>query len=102
MTKATPINSHAALSLEYVDKGGERKKILVISDLHLGSETELIKKGINIDSHSVSRDLLKEIDELKAVHSFNGIIILGDLKALSYILQKMNGKQYLFFLKSYL
>ena len=46
MTKATPINFHAALSLEYVDNGGEKKKFLVISDLHLGSETDLIKKGI--------------------------------------------------------
>lgn len=81
MTKATPINSHAALLLEYVDKEGEKKKFLVISDLHLGSETDLIKKGINIDSRGVSRDLLKEIDELKALHSFNGIIILGDLKS---------------------
>jgi uncharacterized protein len=81
VTKATPINSHAALLLEYVDKEGEKKKFLVISDLHLGSETDLIKKGINIDSHGVSRDLLKEIDELKALHSFNGIIILGDLKS---------------------
>lgn len=81
MTKATPINSHAALLLEYVDKEGEKKKFLVISDLHLGSETDLIKKGINIDSSGVSRDLLKEIDELKALHCFNGIIILGDLKS---------------------
>ena len=81
MTKATPINSHAALLLEYVDKEGEKKKFLVISDLHLGAETEIIKKGINIDSRDVYRDLLREIEELKALHSFNGIIILGDLKS---------------------
>ena len=81
MTKATPINSHAALLLEYVDKEGEKKNFLVISDLHLGSETELIKKGINIDSRGVSRDLLREIEELKELHSFNGVIILGDLKS---------------------
>ncbi|MGH9997986.1 MAG: hypothetical protein ACRD7F_08240, partial [Nitrososphaeraceae archaeon] len=60
MTKATPINFHAALSLEYVYNGGEKKKFLVISDLHLGSETDLIKKGITIDSQSVSIDILKE------------------------------------------
>lgn len=81
MTKATPINSHAALLLEYVDKEGEKKKFLVISDLHLGAETEIIKKGINIDSRDVYRDLLREIEELKGLHSFNGIIILGDLKS---------------------
>ena len=81
MTKATPINSHAALLLDYVDKEGERKKFLVISDLHLGAETEIIKKGINIDSRGVYRDLLREIEELKELHSFNGVIILGDLKS---------------------
>jgi len=81
VTKATPINFHAALLLEYVNKEGEKKKFLVISDLHLGSETELIKKGINIDSRGVSRDLLREIQELKALYSFNGVIILGDLKS---------------------
>lgn len=81
MTKATPLNSHAALLLEYVDKEGEKKKFLVISDLHLGSETELINKGINIDSRGVSKDLLREIEELKELHSFNGVIILGDLKS---------------------
>ena len=81
MTKATPINFHAALLLEYVNKEGEKKKFLVISDLHLGSETEVIKKGINIDSRGMSRDLLREIKELKALYSFNGVIILGDLKS---------------------
>ena len=80
MTKATPINSHAALLLEYIEKAGETKKFLVISDLHLGSETDLINKGITIDSNWIARDILKEIDELEALHSFNGIIILGDLK----------------------
>jgi len=80
VTKATPINSHAALLLEYIEKAGETKKFLVISDLHLGSETDLLNKGINIDSNWIARDILKEIDALKALHSFNGIIILGDLK----------------------
>jgi len=80
VTKATPINSHAALLLEYIEKAGETKKFLVISDLHLGSETDLIKKGITIDSNWIARDILKEIYELEALHSFNGIIILGDLK----------------------
>ena len=80
MTKANPLNSHAALLLEYIEKAGERKKFLVISDLHLGSETDLINKGITIDSNWIARDILKEIDELETLYSFNGIIILGDLK----------------------
>jgi uncharacterized protein len=81
VTKANPINSHAALLLEYVNKDSELKKSLVISDLHIGSETDLIKKGINIDTSQISNDILKEIKDLKNTHSFNGIIILGDLKS---------------------
>lgn len=81
MTKANPINSHAALLLEYVNKDSELKKFLVISDLHIGSETDLIKKGININTSQISKDILKEIKDLKNTHSFNSIIILGDLKS---------------------
>lgn len=81
MTKANPINSHAALTLEYVNGDSELKKFLVISDLHIGSEIDLIKKGININSSQISQDILKEIKDLKNTHSFNGIIILGDLKS---------------------
>jgi metallophosphoesterase superfamily enzyme len=99
VTKATPINSHPALLLEYVDKEGEKKKFLVISDLHLGAETEIIKKGINIDSRGVYRDLLREIEELKALHSFNGIIILGDLKSSIVHITKNEWKTIPMFLK---
>ena len=81
MTKANPINSHAALTLEYVNEYSDLKKFLVISDLHIGSEIDLIKKGININSLQISQDILKEIDDLQNTHSFNGIIILGDLKS---------------------
>lgn len=81
MTKANPINSHAALTLEYVNEDSELKKFLVISDLHIGSEINLIKKGININSSQISQDILKEIKDLRNTHSFDGIIILGDLKS---------------------
>jgi len=99
VTKAIPINFHAALLLEYVDKEGKKKKFLVISDLHLGSEIELIKKGINIDSHGVSRDLLREIQELKALYSFDGVIILGDLKSSILHITKNEWETIPFFLK---
>ena len=81
MTKANPINSHAALTLEYVNKDNELKKFLVISDLHIGSETNLIKKGVNINSSQITEDILKEIKDLRNTYLFNGIIILGDLKS---------------------
>jgi putative SbcD/Mre11-related phosphoesterase len=81
VTKANPINSHAALTLEYVNEDSELKKFLVISDLHIGSEIDLIKKGININSSQISQDILKEIKDLQNTYSFNGIVILGDLKS---------------------
>jgi putative SbcD/Mre11-related phosphoesterase len=80
VTKANPINSHAALLLEYLNDEREVKKLLVISDLHIGSETDLLKKGISINSLQISLDVLKEIKDLQSAYSFNGIIILGDLK----------------------
>jgi len=80
VTKANPINSYAALLLEYLNQEKEAKKLLVISDLHLGSETDLIKKGITINSLQISVDVLKEIKDLNDMHSFTGVIILGDLK----------------------
>jgi uncharacterized protein len=86
VTKANPINSHAALLLEYRNEEKEVKKLLVISDLHIGSETDLIKKGISINSLQISFDILKEIKDLKSTYSFTGIIILGDLKnSINYI-----------------
>ena len=99
MTKANPINSHAALLLEYVNKDSELKKFLVISDLHIGSEIELIKKGINIDTSQISKDILKEIKDLKNTYSFSSIIILGDLKSSITHITKNEWDTIPFFLK---
>ena len=99
MTKANPINSHAALLLEYVNKDSELKKFLVISDLHIGSEIELIKKGINIDTSQISKDILKEIKDLKSTYSFSSIIILGDLKSSITHITKNEWDTIPFFLK---
>jgi putative SbcD/Mre11-related phosphoesterase len=99
VTKANLINSHAALLLEYVNKDSELKKFLVISDLHIGSETEVIKKGINIDTSQISKDILKEIKDLKNTYSFNSIIILGDLKSSITHITKNEWDTIPFFLK---
>jgi uncharacterized protein len=99
VTKANPINSHAALLLEYINKDSDLKKFLVISDLHIGSETELIKKGINIDTSQISKDILKEIKDLKNTYSFSSIIILGDLKSSITHITKNEWDTIPFFLK---
>jgi putative SbcD/Mre11-related phosphoesterase len=99
VTKANPINSHAALLLEYINKDSDLKKFLVISDLHIGSETELIKKGINIDTSQISKEILKEIKDLKNTYSFSSIIILGDLKSSITHITKNEWDTIPFFLK---
>jgi uncharacterized protein len=99
VTKANPINSHAALTLEYVNEDSKLKKFLVISDLHIGSETDLIKKGININSSQISQDILKEIKNLRNIYFFNGIIILGDLKSSITYISKNEWDTIPFFLK---
>jgi uncharacterized protein len=99
VTKANPINSHAALTLEYVNENSELKKFLVISDLHIGSETDLINKGINISSSQISQDIVKEIKDLKNSYLFNGIIILGDLKSSITYISKNEWDTIPFFLK---
>jgi putative SbcD/Mre11-related phosphoesterase len=82
VTKAYPINPHAALILEYIDKRENKKKIfIVVSDLHLGFESSLIQKGINIDSNQIVNDILDEINEIRKLRTIDGIIILGDLKS---------------------
>jgi len=55
-----------------------RDRILVISDLHLGFESELVKMGINLPSQTpkIEANLAKLIDETNP----DRLIILGDLK----------------------
>lgn len=51
---------------------------LLVSDLHLGLEKELAKKGFSVPSYSV-----KMVDRIKAiadVHKLDRILVLGDVK----------------------
>lgn len=60
--------------------GNSLKKYLVVTDLHLGFEYDLVKKGIQIDSKFFTQQIISEIQAI--VRSFNpdGIILLGDIK----------------------
>ncbi len=55
-----------------------KKKFLVISDLHIGIEYELYKKGINIPSQT--NYLIKKIKNIKEKTNAEYLIINGDLK----------------------
>lgn len=54
------------------------KKLLIISDLHIGLETELFKSGIKI--HKQIEKFKEIIDKLIELTKANTLIILGDLK----------------------
>jgi uncharacterized protein len=69
------------LSFKYCHGPGiSPKKYLVVTDLHLGFEYDLLKKGIQIDSKFFTQQIISEIQAI--VRSFNpdGIILLGDIK----------------------
>jgi uncharacterized protein len=56
------------------------KKYLVISDLHLGFEYDLLKKGIQIDSKFFTQQIISEIHAIVGGFNPDGIILLGDIK----------------------
>lgn len=56
----------------------EKKKILVITDLHIGIEYELYKAGINIPSQI--NEMKKTIEELIGQTKAKRLVILGDIK----------------------
>ena len=91
MTKASPINSHAALLLQYLDNNNENnlRSLVVISDLHIGFEYDLHKKNILLDSDKLIDDILTEINSIASKNKIDGIVILGDLKSSIYNINKI-------------
>lgn len=55
-----------------------KKKYLVISDLHIGYEIELLKKGINIPSYVPK--LIEKIERIRRKYNVKNLIICGDVK----------------------
>jgi putative SbcD/Mre11-related phosphoesterase len=74
------IAPHAALSFYYHAPGVSPKSYLVISDLHLGFEYELVRKGIQIDSKFFTQQIVSEIHAIVRGIEPDGIILLGDIK----------------------
>jgi uncharacterized protein len=56
------------------------KKYLVVTDLHLGFEYDLVKKGIQIDSKFFTQQIISEIQAIVRGFNPDGIILLGDIK----------------------
>ena len=58
----------------------KRHKSIVISDLHIGFESELYSKGITLNLNLVVDEMVKDIINLIKIHKADSVVILGDLK----------------------
>ena len=72
--KIRPIHPHAAILLE--DEG---RKYITVSDLHIGLEADLLKKGVTVGPSLVS-DMVAELLSLVESEHADSIILLGDIK----------------------
>ncbi len=70
---ARPLHPHAALVLE------GKKKYVVVSDLHIGLESELGGKGITLKSSLVS-EMQDELLYFISSEGADGLVLLGDIK----------------------
>lgn len=57
------------------------RSYLVISDLHIGFESDLNLRGIIVDSKYSLNTMLEEVDHIIESHQIDGIILLGDVKS---------------------
>jgi uncharacterized protein len=72
-----PIHSKAALLIEEQTK---RRRYLAISDLHIGFESQISIRGINIDEETFFDEITKELADLINSNKIDAVILLGDLK----------------------
>ena len=79
MADICPLYPYPVLLLNRL-RNGIRRHYIVISDLHIGFESDLNAKGISIDSSLLIEEMLKELCYLIKSQSAEAVIILGDLK----------------------
>lgn len=82
MTKLKPIHPHPALLLE------TDQRYTVISDLHIGFESELSARGINIDSGTYVEEMLDELSSIIKKEKPDAMILLGDIKSSVHTITK--------------
>ena len=66
-----PITNEAALFIK-------KNKTLVIADLHIGIESELFEKGLQVSSQT--KNMLEKIHDLISKYNAKSIVLLGDIK----------------------
>jgi putative SbcD/Mre11-related phosphoesterase len=99
MSKVIPLHPYPALSIDG-KWNAKRHKYIVISDLHIGFESELYLKGITMDSRLSVEDMVKDVNNLVESYKADGIVILGDLKNTIGSISKQEWDRIPYFFKS--
>jgi uncharacterized protein len=63
-----------------IDEQTKRRRYLAISDLHIGFESQMSTRGINIDEQTFFDEIRKELADLINFNKIDAVILLGDLK----------------------
>jgi putative SbcD/Mre11-related phosphoesterase len=79
MLKVSPLRPYPVLLIDG-KWNAKRHKYIIISDLHIGFESELNLRGITMDSSLIVDEMIKDLINLVKFHKADGIVILGDLK----------------------
>ena len=79
MSKVISLHPYPALVID-TKWNTKRCKYIVISDLHIGLESELCMRGITMDPGLLVDDMVKDVMNLVKFYDSDGVVILGDLK----------------------
>ena len=75
MVKIRPIQSQPALILE------EKKRYLVVTDLHIGFEKTLLSNDIHVEPKELVQETLDSLLSIIDLESPDSLILLGDIKS---------------------
>lgn len=75
MARIKILHPHPALLIE------ADQRYLALSDLHIGFESELSGRGINIDSRKNVEEMLEELSSIIRREQADALVLLGDIKS---------------------
>lgn len=96
MSNFTPLYPQPILIIE----NSKMDRYLVISDIHIGFEDKIVKKGIFIDPKDNVDELLDDLSNIIKKTQVKNLIILGDLKSSINIITQSEWKNVPYFLNS--
>jgi metallophosphoesterase superfamily enzyme len=94
MSNVIPLYPYPILMIENSNK----EKYMAITDIHIGLEEKLIKKGIFIDSKKNVDEIINILLNVVSEEKIKNLIILGDLKSSINIITKSEWNNVPYFL----